>query len=179
MVYPARYGEITYADGAMISDIGSAIILQAADCAVLALSDITSGKVVAAHAGRPALSPEGHCFSCNVTGNALHTLLGHEGDRSAVVALVTGNICGPCFKHDRDDARKLVEHFLRYPVDVFADRATRALDLFKVIKHQLMHEGVLEEHIRHEGPCTLETPALSSHRRGDKTRNTFVIVKIK
>lgn len=177
LVCPARYGDLMYVDGAVLSESGSTAILQAADCAILILRDRQSGAVAVAHAGRPALSPSGHCTSCTVTTNAVHALIGSDGDASQLEALVVGNICGPCFKHDRDDAQKHIEPFLRYPVNVFANRIEGALDLYALIKHHLMHSGIPEAQIRHEGPCTLETPRLSSHRRGDNTRNTFIVVR--
>lgn len=177
MVCPARYNDLMYCDGAVLAEVGATAIMQAADCAILIIYDRASGKVVVAHAGRPALSPSGHCASCTITENAVHALVGHDGDRSQLEVIVTGNICGPCFKHDHVDAQKYIEPFLRYPAHVFADIEQGALDLFALIKHNLMFKGVPESHIRQEGPCTLETPCLSSHRRGDTTRNTFIIVK--
>lgn len=179
LVCPARAGDLMYCDGAVASDAGSAVIMQSADCAIVVAHDRTSGKVALAHAGRPALSPSEHCASCTVIETLLHALVGHDGDRSQIDILVTGNICGRCFKHDKAEARKLIEPFLRYPEHVFVDRKTGALDLFELIKHNLVFAGVPESQIRHEGPCTLETLALSSHRRGDNTRTTFVVVKIK
>ncbi|MBP6881873.1 MAG: polyphenol oxidase family protein [Candidatus Pacebacteria bacterium] len=177
LVCPARANDLMYCDGAVLSENGSAVIMQTADCAVLVIYDRVSGRIACAHAGRPGLSPSKHCASCTITENAIHALIGHDGDRSQLEALITGNICGPCFKHDKNDAFKLIEPFLRYPSTVFANVEEGALDLFLLIKHNLMFAGIPESQIRHEGPCTLETPLLSSHRRGDDTRNTFIIVK--
>jgi copper oxidase (laccase) domain-containing protein len=176
-VYPPRYGDILHADGTVLSEAGSAAVIQAADCPVIVMIDGASGRIAFAHAGRPALSPTAHCASCTVTENMLHALFGRERDCRQLEVLVTGNICGPCFKHDRAEARPLIEPFLRYPDAVFADRTLGALDLFALIKHQLIFAGVPEVQIRHAGPCSLETPLLSSHRRGDNTRNTFIVVK--
>ena len=88
-----------------------------------------------------------------------------------------GNICGACFKHDQPEAKPLIEPFLKYPPSVFANIEDGALDLYEVIKHELMHHGVPAENIAHAGTCTLETAWLSSHRRGDKDRNTVMLIK--
>ena len=71
----------------------------------------------------------------------------------------------------------LFRSFLKLPENVFADRATGALDLYRVIHHDLAHLGVPSENISQTGPCTFETKGLSSYRR-DKTplRNTVILV---
>lgn len=172
------FGKKSHADGVLLGTAGAAGIIQTADCPALILYDIDSHTVVLAHAGRPALSPTGHCASCTVVVNALHALIGHDGDPTRVIALVVGNICGRCFKHDHESAQHLIEPFLKLPEQVFADRSVGALDLYEVIKHQLIFHEVPAENIRHEGPCTLETPGLSSYRK-DKTllRNTIIVVR--
>jgi copper oxidase (laccase) domain-containing protein len=171
------YSEISRADGVVISQVGGAGIIQTADCAALALHDKITGKMLLAHAGRPALTPDEHCLSCTITYQALCHLVGSTGDFSQVEALVVGNICGPCFKHDRPEAKPLIEPFMKYPSQVFADHKTGALDLYEVIKHELTHYGVPAEQIRHFGPCTYETSWLSSHRRGNEDRNTVILAK--
>ena len=171
------YSTIKFADGVVLNQPGGAGVIQTADCAALALYDGTTGRMVLAHAGRPALTPDAHCPTCTITYNALCYLTGSTGDRSKVEALVVGNICGPCFKHDQPDAKHLVEPFMKYPPHVFANRDEGALDLYEVIKHELTHHGVPVENIHHVGSCTLETNWLSSHRRGDTDRNTVVLVR--
>jgi len=172
------FSKKSHADGVLLNKTRSAGIIQTADCPAVILYDFDSNDVVLAHAGRPALSPSGHCASCTVIENALHALIGHQGDPTKVFALVVGSICGPCFRHDHKSAKHLIEPFLKLPEQVFADRSLGALDLYEVIKHELMYRGVPEGNIRHEGPCTFETPELSSYRR-DKTllRNTIIVVR--
>lgn len=169
------YDKISEADGVLLTERKAAGVIQTADCAALALYDEVSGNVVLAHAGRPALTPTGHCKSCTVVANALHALIGNRTNLEGVHAIVVGNICGKCFKHDHKDAKHLIEPFMSYPESVFADRELGALDLFQVIKHMMMHAGVPEENIQHEGACTLETLTLSSYRGGDHSRNTIIV----
>jgi copper oxidase (laccase) domain-containing protein len=171
------FNGVSQADGVLLSKPYSAGVIQTADCPALALYDEVSGNLVLAHAGRPALTPGEHCASCTVVANALSALIGSTGDHSRVQARVIGNICGTCFKHDLPGARKYIEPFLKLPSQVFADKALGALDLFEVIKHELMHVGVPTENISHVGPCTLESEHLASHRRGDETRNTVILLR--
>lgn len=171
-VYPARYEEPTFWDGAVASAARSAIVMQTADCPAIILTNKISGDVALVHAGRPALDGP-----CTVVNNALHAVLGGYTGAENVEALVVGNICGHCFKHDREEAKPLIEYFLRLPEIVFADKETGGLDLYEVIRHNLTHLGVPAENINQAGPCTFETKGLSSYRR-EKTplRNTIILV---
>lgn len=179
-VYPAIFGTLSYRDGAVVQGSGAAVVLQTADCPVVILSHRSSGKVAVFHAGRPALTSYGHCDSCSVVENAVRALGVRDAREAACLeALVIGDICGHCFKHDHPEAEKLVAPFRRMPQKVFADPEIGALSLYQVIKHELLIRGVSEDRIRHEGPCTLETPSLASYRR-DQTplRNTTTVVLI-
>ena len=177
-VYPANYKSILNADGIVLREVGSAGIIMVADCAAGFLLDAETGDGSLVHMGRPALDPTlNECQHCGYTviDNALDALNRSQHPQS-VQALVTGNICGSCFKHERSDAEKHVAYCRRLP-GVFADEANGSLDLFKVIVHNLTHYGVKRENITHEGPCTFETPSLSSYRRGDMTRNAIIAIK--
>lgn len=178
-VYPAQYDDIMYWDGAVISEPGSAVVIQTADCASLVLFDTVSGKVALAHAGRPALNPTNEaCLACggNVVDNALCALSGY--DNTNTEALIVGDICGQCFTHDAPGAEEHIAYFRRIPAPVFVDESRGALDLSKVITHYLTHRGVPRANIRREGPCTLETLTLASYRRNKTTlRNTIIVVK--
>ena len=175
-VYPAKYNDLCFWDGAVISisDEKAAIVIQTADCPALILTDKTTGKMALVHAGRPALTGV-----CNVVGNAVHAILGGYEGAENIEALVVGSICGHCFKHDQEEAQPLIEYFLKLPEpnQVFADRTAGALDLYQAIRRDLKFHGVLEENIRHEGPCTRETSGLASYRRDRTTlRNTIILV---
>lgn len=183
---PAQYGEQLNTDGLYdIPKPKSALGFQTADCGALFLYDQKTGKYGAYHCGRPALDPRlgcesGHCDT-TIIENALDTLVGHT-ERSELQALVVGNICGPCFTHENEGAEKYVASFRKLPSRVFADEKRGALDLYAVIKHRLMHHGLREANIRQDGPCTLETPSLSSYRRDSydqekaQERNTILLV---
>lgn len=170
-------GETKFADGILLTEGNSAGGIQTADCAGIAFYDEVTENAILVHGGRPALTGDDHCASCTIVTHALDHLTGPTGDRSRVHALVVGNICGDCFEHVGEGADVYIEPFLKYPPQVFKDRSRGALDLYEVIKHDLIHHGVPEANIQHEGPCTKESNWLSSHRRGDKTRNTIILVR--
>jgi len=171
-VYGAKFDSPRAWDGAVVSSPRAAVVIQTADCPSLILTHKKTGRAALVHAGRPALTG-----TCNVINNAVHAVLqGYEG-AADLEALVVGAICGSCFKHDREEAKPLIEYFHRLPDYVFADKETGALDLYEVIRHGLMYHGVKDENIRRAGPCTFETTGLSSYRR-DRTalRNTVIMV---
>jgi copper oxidase (laccase) domain-containing protein len=172
-VIEASYGKITYADGVILRQPSTAAIIQTADCPAVVLYNEKNGAVGLIHAGRPAVTPT--IEKSSVIEYALAALCDDQ-NRDYIHTLVLGNICGDCFVHDYPNAQHLVEPFDVYPKEVFKDRSKGALDLHQVIVHQLTEEGVKEDTIRHEGDCTLEHDHLSSHRRGDNTRNTIILV---
>lgn len=176
--YPANFGTILHADGIILRTTGSAGIIKTADCAAVLLYDERTGAGGLVHMGRAALDASlNNCANCGFTvvDNALDQLTQRQSC-SSVHALVTGNICGQCFTHEDPGAGHHVEFFKRIP-GAFTNESLGALDLFAVIKHFLVHSGVQTENIIHAGPCTRETPGLSSYRRGDETRNTFIAIK--
>lgn len=177
-VYPANYTTVLRSDGIILREVGSAGIIKTGDCIASLFCDENSGDGALVHMGRSALDPtKNDCSTCayTVIDNALALLTRHQSN-AHVQALVTGSICGSCFKHEGPDAQHHIDYFRRLP-GVFADESTGALDLFAVAQHNLTHVGVPAEHIKAVGPCTFETPELSSYRRGDKTRNTFIAIK--
>lgn len=172
-----NYTDIIYGDGVLLTEYQSAGIIQTADCPALILRNKKTRHVILAHAGRPALTGDDHCPSCTVITNALTRILESGTDATQLEALVIGDICGHCFKHDHETAKHLVEPFRKMPNHVFADPETGALSLFEVIKHILTHAGVPAENINRRGPCTFETPGLSSYRRvKTELPNTVILI---
>ncbi len=175
------FQELCYADGVLLTEIGSAVAGQSGDCPFVILHNLQSDRMAIFHAGRPALTPfckldSPHC-DFTIVETALSQLCG-AGSRESVQALIIGNICGSCFKHDQPEARAKATWFSPLGDHVFADVESLSLDLEAVIRHRLTHQGVAESNIRHVGPCTFETPSLASHRRGDTdVRNTLIVVK--
>ncbi len=165
------------AEGVFLDERQSAAIMQTADCPTIILTNSENGKMVVTHAGRPALTPAGHCKDCTI----VETALSHLGTRdvSNISAHVVGDICGKCFKHDHDSARPLIVPFLPLGDQVFLDVESGALSLFAVIKHRLLHAGVPEASISHYGDCTFEKHRYSSHRRdaNRNDRNHIIVVK--
>ena len=165
------------AEGVFLEERYSAAIMQTTDCPTIILTNNESGKMVVTHAGRPALTPKGHCVNCTI----VETALSHIGTRdfSKVSAYVVGDICGKCFKHDHASARPLVAPFLPLGEDVFFELESGSLSLFAVIKHRLTHAGVPETQIGHYGDCTFEKSWYASHRRDNNRndRNHIIVVK--
>jgi copper oxidase (laccase) domain-containing protein len=167
------------AEGVILTEQGSAAIIQTADCPTIILTDGATGRKVVTHAGRPALTPQGHCTDCTIVENALAQL--GAKDRNKVHAFVVGDICGTCFLHDHESALPLVAPFLRLGEQVFDDVERHGLSLFKVIKLRLTHAGVPTSNITHYGNCTFHHDHYASHRReGNRDdRNHVIVVKVR
>ena len=170
-----------YADGVVLTESGSAAVLFTADCpTVILLGRFKNGQIaiVAVHAGRAAMAPvtlrDGN--PSNIITWAYKKLVkGLEVED--VQAYITGAICGHCFKHDKPEARGLVEPFKQFGEHAILDDKQGTLDLVKIIKEQLLQFGLTEANIKHDGVCTLETDWLASYRRDRrKERNAIVVV---
>lgn len=180
LIQVAEYKYPVTAEGVILMDPYSAAILQTADCPTIILIDDRTGKMVITHAGRAALTPtKPECGDCTIVTTALVQL--GAADLKKVRAHVIGDICGKCFLHDTDTGRPLVEPFRKLGEKVFQDWDRGGVSLFAVIKHRLMHAGVLSKHITHSADCTYEKSQYASHRR-DKNRddrNHVIVVKTK
>ena len=167
------------ADGVVLTERDSAVIMQTADCPTVILTNKKSGRKVVVHAGRAALTPHsvGDRENTTIIETALTAL--NARDLSEVVVLVVGDICGYCFKHDAPEARHLIEPFLMFGDEVFFDRDHFGLSLFMVIEIRLIAAGVPRGNITHANECTYEKGRYASHRRdGDRNdRNHVIVVK--
>jgi copper oxidase (laccase) domain-containing protein len=177
LIKKADYLTPIEADGVILTERGSAAILQTADCPTIILTDEVTGYKVVTHAGRAALTPQGHCVDCTIVENALAQL--GAKDKTKVHAFVVGDISGKHFLHDHESARPLIEPFLRFGNDIFTDQERLGLSLFAIIKRRLLHANVPESNISHYGDCTFAHQRYSSHRRdGNRNdRNHIIVVK--
>jgi copper oxidase (laccase) domain-containing protein len=174
-IYEADYSNILYGDGVILSEPKSAGIIQTADCPSVIIFGQDSKNVALVHAGRPALTPAG-IANRNIIDLALEKFLETDNANSLKV-LVVGGICGQCFKHEQLSGQALVKPFHKFGDDIFVDKKLGSLDLFALIRLQLLQAGVPHQNITKAGPCSFETETLSSYRR-DKTldRNTIIVV---
>lgn len=173
------YQEMQRGDAIILCEPKSASIMQSGDCPIAIFHNQLNGLVLKAHCGRPAMTPfcKEKSPNCDFTiiENALQAVT-KGGDKSGVEVVVLGSICPEHFRHEQPDAREKVRAFEPLGDHVFRNKDFFELDLFSVIKHRLIHGGVPTENIQLVGPCTYESPRLSSHRRGDKdTRNTVIV----
>ena len=185
-IIPASYGKNihrrkpdVYAEGVILTEPGSAAIIHVADCPVLVLFELQSGRVVVTHAGRPAMTPSNlpHEPITNIVTKAYNFLVGKHRC-PYVLAYITGSICPYCFPHEREAGTALIASFKQFGDVAFANKERGELDLLSLITHQLISCGVRPNRISSNKTCTYETPWLASYRR-DRTndRNAVVVVK--
>lgn len=171
-------GSVIYAEGVILSQPNTAVLIQTADCPTLILRNPLTGWVVVTHCGRAALSPveqpDGTLF--NIVTIAVN-LLCSPRYTDFLEAHITTGICGNCFVHDTDGASSFVTPFDLFGHQVFVDRSRGALDLFAVIGGHLRAYGLGEHCITRDSTCTKESNALSSHRRGDTSRNSIIVTR--
>tara|TARA_B100000508_G_scaffold122281_1_gene104362 strand:+ start:1354 stop:2121 length:768 start_codon:yes stop_codon:yes gene_type:complete len=168
------------ADGAILLSLDTAVVLPTGDCPAVVINNVATGRMVVFHAGRPALTPPTDCCGCS----ANIVSFGFRNAVSGTVAehlrvFITGSISPEHFRHDNEDAQKLVKPFLdTYGPSVFAgDPKDGELDLVGLITRQLIGYGVLEEYIVHDGVCTFSDERLASHRREGRTfRNVTIAI---
>lgn len=170
------------ADGIVVPP-RAAIGITARDCPLVVLENRDpegqSPRVVAFHAGRPALSPATDCVGCgfSVIAPALNAVAPPGTNRMHVHAFIFVSICGPCFTHPDEAGQTLLEPFRRIHHDAIIDETTGALDLVHIIRTGLKGRGVPAQNIRHDGLCTKEDTRLSSKRRGDTSHNLVVVCR--
>ena len=139
-------------DGIFTDVPGLGLAVLVADCAPVLLADPEAGVVGAAHSGRVG----------TVLGvvPALVAAMTAHGARD-LVALVGPMACGRCYEVP---AAMREEVAAAVPGSASTTRwGTPALDLRAGITGQLRRAGVTD--IRHDARCTIEDPALFSHRR--------------
>lgn len=171
LVKCAVFNSAMRTDGILYRGNGPAIIMtQSADCPFLIIQDEETGQVVIAHCGKYAMRPCTERGCGNMVTMALSYFPGV--DPIHLSAYITAGICGNCYTHEQD-----LSHTVRFydRVDHGENRERGELNLIRRIKHQLRFADIPEANIEIDGRCTLETPELSSNRRGDVSRSTIIV----
>ena len=146
---------------------GVALGAIAADCLPILMHDSATGAVAAVHAGREGL----YMGAVDAGAAALLDLrVGAHGELSASVGPA---ICGRCYEVPPDMRDRVAA---RHPEARSTTRAgTAALDLPRAAEARLLALGFAQ--VVRVDRCTLEDPALFSHRRDGVTgRHAGVIV---
>lgn len=168
-------------DGVTLNKPRSAVIIPTGDCPAVFISNLKERKMVAIHAGRPALTPSCDCDTC--IGNIISGALVQAGAGVAkehIRAYITGSISPKHFRHHDENGQRLILPFLkRFGDDIFSgDPAEGRLDMVKLIKAQIS-DYTAEENIVWDGVCTFSDKRLASHRReGRKYRNITIAVHL-
>lgn len=140
------------ADGMVTGTPGSALVALAADCVPILLYDASAGMVAAVHAGRVGMAD-------GIVAEAVRVL--REEGAEQIHAIVGPAICGRCYEVPSDLQEAVAA---RWPITRSVTwRGTAAIDVPAGVVWQLAEEGV---EVRWVPGCTMENPALFSHRRG-------------
>ncbi|MFI9275085.1 peptidoglycan editing factor PgeF [Kitasatospora sp. NPDC052896] len=165
-VHSARVTRVTAAsvverpelDAVFTTEPNLALAALAADCAPVLLADPVAGMVGAAHSGRVGTLG-------GVVPNLVAAMAAAGADPARMTALIGPLACGACY--EVPEAMR-AEASAALP-ELFATtrRGTPALDIRAAITAQLTRAGVPT--VRQDARCTIEDPALFSHRREQHT----------
>jgi hypothetical protein len=151
-------GDIADADALVTDRPGLALAVLSADCVPVLLADPVAEVVGVAHAGRVGAAD-------GVVVEALAAMVRLGARHERIEALLGPAVCGSCYEVP---AAMRAEVAARLPGSACLTRAgTPALDLRTGLRGQLQAHGVSK--IDADPRCTVEDPALYSHRREGRT----------
>jgi YfiH family protein len=148
------------ADALVTSRPGTGLTVLVADCVpVLLAAPGTDGPVLGvAHAGRNGVL-------AGVVGATVEAMRDLGADVVAAQARVGPAVCGRCYEVPAELQAEVVA---AVPAAEATTRGgTPGLDLPRAVLHQLADAGVPD--VAHDETCTMEAPALYSHRRDGVT----------
>lgn len=173
------------ADGVLLTEPNQAFAVSSGDCPTVIMRNVSTGAVVAAHAGRDSLIKEdGGLIRQMVTA-----LTDAGGSRRDVRAFIACGIGSEHFVHPVHDPvngernRRLRDKAAAYAGAAHANDPDGRISLFHLITGQLVEQGVREERIGFDGADTYSDlgpdgkPLWHSHRRGDRTRNLVLVIR--
>lgn len=169
LVAPATFwsdtGQRQVSDGAVLTEIGSAVGLQVGDCPGVVL--LHPKRAVVTHAGRAALGSLSGCTGCcsNVVSQAFSYF--SKSERSDVTAVIMASIAPQHFGHPDEKGQELMRPFRDlYGEQVFfGDSHLGQFDMVKLIKSQCIGYGVRAENIVWDTLDSYSHPDLASHRQ--------------
>ena len=151
--------DVPHADAQVTSLRGVGLMVRVADCVPVVLADPAAGVIGAAHAGRL-----GTALDIVTTTVAAMRDLG----ASQITAWIGPHICGRCYEvpeQMRSEVSAVVPE-----THARTSWGTPALDLGAGVRAQLERAGATVIEV---GRCTLEDPALHSHRRDGAAAGRF------
>jgi len=165
-----------FADGIVLDESNTCAVIYTADCPSVTLYEKVSNRLVLAHSGRPAMTPnnkEGEPIT-NIITLAFKKIT--EGVQNPKVsAHITGYICAEHFEHIGKEAELLIRPFDQFGKIAFLNRERGQLDLPAIIEHQLSKLGVPKDSIKSESICTFESPELESYRRDRSSKRNLTV----
>lgn len=174
------WGDVVQAEGTVLTEPGTAALIQTADCPVTVLVNARTGVVIPIHCGRNALEPTGTCQCYTVLTPAKKLLLAEPSDAEHIYAYITPSIGAARFVHEGPDDEHYIAPFRQLFTEAIVDEARRALDLRQVIITIITDWwGVPTDNISDSGICTFETMGLASYQRNPESpkRNSVIMVK--
>lgn len=152
---PAPTEQVPTADALVTLTTGLGLMVRVADCVPVLLADAGSGVVAAVHAGRAGVA-------LSVVARAVEQMRDHGA--VAVHAWVGPHVCGGCY----EVPEQMREEVAAVVPQTWSETTwgTPSLDLGAGVRAQL---EALDVSLTEVARCTIEDPALHSHRRDGAT----------
>jgi purine-nucleoside/S-methyl-5'-thioadenosine phosphorylase / adenosine deaminase len=147
------------ADAMVTTAVGAPLVILVADCVPMLLADPVARVVAAVHAGRRGVA-------AGVVGAAVEAMRAAGG--TDLRAVVGPAVCGRCYEVPETMAAEVEASVPG--TRSRTRRGTAALDLPGAVARQLAEAGVAQVSV--DRRCTVEDPALFSHRRDAATSPT-------
>ena len=158
IVDAAQEGPVPDVDALVTATPGLVLCVLVADCVPVLLADPVAGVVAAVHAGR-----EG--FRKGVLPAALSAMASLGARARHVSALLGPAVCGACYEVPEQMQAEVARVAASAAVRTRA--GTAGLDLRAGVEEVLRRAGIPE--VVHDPRCTVEDPALFTHRRDGVT----------
>ncbi len=152
-------------DGLVTKDTNVVLCVRGADCGTLLAADMKNGVIGCAHSGwRGTLD--------NISHELIRKMTELGASPDCITVAVGPCIKGCCYEVGGEIFEAFSQKSLGFAFEKSKNSGKYMLDIAKVIKHQLINEGVLEDSVDVIDHCTCCNDDFFSHRRMGINRGT-------
>lgn len=148
-------------DAVITQSTGTTLLARTADCGTVLLYDPVKKAIGAVHSGWKG-TVKG--IICNTVSKMIEL---YGCDPANIVAVCGPSICKDCFKVHMDCASQFFEAFGKGKYDTQLPDGRYSIDMWRIMKDQLLQSGIISENISMAQDCTCcDEENYFSHRRG-------------
>ncbi len=162
-------------DAVITQSRNTTLLARTADCGTVLLYDPIKKAIGAVHSGWKGTVK-------GVIVNAVNKMVEQYGcDPQDIIAVCGPSICKDCFKVHVDCANEFFNAFGKGKYDVALDDGRYSIDMWRIMKDQLLSCGIKDENISMAQDCTCcDAENYFSHRRGKgKSGIMLAVIQLK